>query len=145
MNEIPLNNVMTYTKFLFFFSSLYGELESICVILAYTFCSPRVINLISLMFSANKYAASINVKYVITIHLLILFFRAEELNPTALFKFIDRLGRSSFYDTIQHYHEFGTYIVENNVQHYSSKQCMVKIVASNSKHTATVCTILDIV
>ncbi|AFJ62012.1 hypothetical protein MUS_2048 [Bacillus velezensis YAU B9601-Y2] len=145
MNEIPLNNVMTYTKFLFFFSSLYGELESICVILAYTFCSPRVINLISLMFSANKYAASINVKYVITIHLLILFFRAEELNPTALFKFIDRLGRSSFYDTIQHYHEFGTYIVENNVQHYSSKQCMVKIVASNSKYTATVCTILDIV
>ncbi len=145
MNEIPLNNVMTYTKFLFFFRSLYGVLESICVTLAYTFCSPRIINLISLMFNANKYAASNNVKYVITIHLLILFFRAEELNPTALFKFIDRLGRSSFYDTIQHYHEFGTYIVENIVQHYSSKQCMVKIVASNSKYTATVCTILDIV
>lgn len=118
MNEIPLNNVMTYTKFLFFFSSLYGELESKCVTLAYTFCSPRVINLISLMFSANKYAASINVKYVIIIHPPILFFRTEELNPTALVKFIDRSGRSSFYGTIQHCHAFGTYIVENIVQHY---------------------------
>lgn len=73
MNEIPLNNVITYTKFLSFFSSLCGVLESICVTLAYTFCSPRIISLISLMFNANKYATSNNVKYVILIHLLILF------------------------------------------------------------------------
>lgn len=79
MNEIPLNNVMTYTRFLFFFSSLYGELESICVTLAYTFCSPRVTNLISLMFSAKKYAASNNVKYVIIMHLLILFLSYKQL------------------------------------------------------------------